>query len=435
MLGIFTKPVETLTAADVDEVLAQGWPEGYEVEYKEALPTKNGRPHAWTTGGTDLDAHARDEILSEIVAFANTQGGTLVLGIGETHDKPPRATAVVALQRVGDLARRFEDQARSCIEPPLPLLRVQAVETAAGEGVVVFRTGPSRTAPHRLTTNREAYKRHGSMTVRMDMRDIQEMTLNTARGLALINDTFATRRKDFHEWLDHHDYRSPWLSVIRATAVPLAELPDPGRLYARKPPLFRQPADYKVKIGQEEKNAELPLLTLNMKESPILRGVQRSGVATNGSFRQELRQSGGCDIWASYSKIFMPDGLEGTRFIHLWQSHVITIVLNILDQIDEFRSAVGVPDAEYALEVQLGFRLPNSDIGQPTQFVYATFLADAHGTGWYNMDTRSIVLPHLSVGPRPEFNQILNTIDADIFDAIGAYSERLPLEFDGARRG
>lgn len=61
MIGIFTKPVELLTSTDVDELIAQSWPEGYEVEFKGALPHKKGGTHPWINGG-GLDAEFAIEV-------------------------------------------------------------------------------------------------------------------------------------------------------------------------------------------------------------------------------------------------------------------------------------------------------------------------------------------------------------------------------------
>jgi predicted HTH transcriptional regulator len=82
MLGIFTKPLELVTASDVAELYGESWPEGYEVEFKKTLSDKRGGQHPWATGG-DVGDHARDEILAEVIAFANAQGGSLILGIEE----------------------------------------------------------------------------------------------------------------------------------------------------------------------------------------------------------------------------------------------------------------------------------------------------------------------------------------------------------------
>src|SRR6266851_1095080 len=122
MLAVFTKALDLVTAADIAELPAQTWPEGYEIEFKETLPHRTGGVDPWLSSQGKVGDYARDKILAEVVAFANSQGGSVILGIAETPDNPPRAHAVVPLPRVGDLARAFEDQARSCIDPPLPRL-------------------------------------------------------------------------------------------------------------------------------------------------------------------------------------------------------------------------------------------------------------------------------------------------------------------------
>jgi len=200
MLAVFTKSLDLVTATDIAQVPEQTWPEGDEVEFKETLAHRTGGVHPWLGGQGSIGDYTRDEILAEVVAFANYRGGSVILGIAETADNPPRADKIVPLPRVGELARRFEDQARSCIEPPLPRLLIRAIETdEQGGGVVVFRTSPSRAAPHRLTTTREAYVRRGSSTMKMTMREIQDMTLNVARGLVGIDAIFNQRRDAFSQ--------------------------------------------------------------------------------------------------------------------------------------------------------------------------------------------------------------------------------------------
>jgi hypothetical protein len=299
MLAVFTKTLDLVGAADIAELAAQTWPEGYEVEFKETLPNRKGGQHPWLTGG-DIGDHARDEILSEVIAFANAQGGSVVLGIEETSDKPPRAHAVAALPRIGELARRFEDQARSCIDPPLPRLQIRPIETdGQGGGVVVFRTSPSRAAPHRLTTTRESYVRRGLSTVKMTMREIQDMTLNVARGLAGIDASFKERQSAFQKWA------RPQADIIacRVTALPLADLPDPGRLFGR-PGIFPGERMFKATVGGEPFDLELGLGSLN--ERPRLRGIDRRNQTSRGAFQWELHQNGLTDLWIALGRSRSP---------------------------------------------------------------------------------------------------------------------------------
>jgi hypothetical protein len=419
MLAVFTKPIELVTAADIAELPAETWPEGYEVEFKKTLPDRKGGQHPWLTGG-DIGDHARDEILSEVIAFANAQGGSVVLGIEETSGKPPRAHAVAALPRVGELARRFEDQARSCIDPPLPRLQIRAIETdGQGGGVVVFRTQTSRAAPHRLTTTRESYVRRGSSTVKMTMREIQDMTLNVARGLAGIDATFKERRDAFHAWAGSQKQ----LVAYRVTALPLVDLPDPGRLY-NKQGLFPDHRKFTATVGGTSVTLRARIADVN--ESPQLRGVVRSGAHSPGSlFRWSLYQSGLTDLWISVPPAAAPTG--HTKFI-LDHSDVLGAVAISLSFIDHYRGHTGAPDAEYGIEIEIGTFYPSVGATPIGPLVIYRGLG---GIERSEIQELSVLLPRLSVGSHSEFANLLAVVDVDLYDALGirrAPALSLPLQ-------
>jgi predicted HTH transcriptional regulator len=145
MIALFTKSIELLTAEDVTGVV--GWPESLTVEFKEALPARDGRNDAWLGGGA-VEQYARDKLFKEVVAFANTSGGHLLLGVAETKDAPPAAAALTPVPRCIDLAERLSRVAQ-VIDPPIPLLLVRGIPVQDDAGVVVFRVPASRAAPHR----------------------------------------------------------------------------------------------------------------------------------------------------------------------------------------------------------------------------------------------------------------------------------------------
>jgi predicted HTH transcriptional regulator len=88
---LFTKPWDGLNADDVRGLL--GWPESSQVEFKQDIPERNGKRDPWYEGKGFMD-YGRDKLFKEIVAFANTLGGHLVLGISEMESKPPTAKEI-----------------------------------------------------------------------------------------------------------------------------------------------------------------------------------------------------------------------------------------------------------------------------------------------------------------------------------------------------
>ncbi len=198
---ILRKPLDAVTLSDLDDLIRVAARETGELEFKGALPfaPTKGQPATadrWIEKGDRIGDYARDQVLSEIVAFANADGGTLVLGLHETKDEPRRAERLEALPRCEDLAKRFLDATEDVIEPRLPSINVRAVLASDdGSGYVLMRVGKSLAGPHRLATTREFYVRRGERSARMSVREITDRTLELARTGDRIEAVFAQRRE------------------------------------------------------------------------------------------------------------------------------------------------------------------------------------------------------------------------------------------------
>jgi hypothetical protein len=108
-LSILRKPLSAISVADLDALIKSAARETGELEFKGALPfvpTKgqSAVSDRWIEKGDCIGDYARDQVLAEIVAFANADGGTLVLGLHETKDEPRRAERLEALPKCEDLA-------------------------------------------------------------------------------------------------------------------------------------------------------------------------------------------------------------------------------------------------------------------------------------------------------------------------------------------
>ncbi|HEX2715761.1 MAG TPA: ATP-binding protein, partial [Candidatus Acidoferrales bacterium] len=106
------KIFDQIVPGDITQLIADGVYESQLLEYKRDLPGDRGRPDPWLTGG-DPTAYARDHLLREVIAFANAQGGTVIVGMDETRDDPPRAAAICPIPRIHDLATRMANMARA----------------------------------------------------------------------------------------------------------------------------------------------------------------------------------------------------------------------------------------------------------------------------------------------------------------------------------
>lgn len=150
------------------------------LEFKSDLSEKKGGLSEWRQGKETVSGYARDRLLSEIMAFANANGGFLVLGVEEDKGKPPRRVcALLPFPKVHDLYERLVGMCRDGIDPQIPNLQIHPVEIGGnGDGVIVFKIPRSPIRPHRLKSNGQVYMRqHLSCERVATMREVQDLVL------------------------------------------------------------------------------------------------------------------------------------------------------------------------------------------------------------------------------------------------------------------
>lgn len=343
MLALFNKPLELLMDEDIAAVV--GWPESLTVEFKEALPAREGRTDAWVSGG-NIEQYARDKLFKEVVAFANTSGGHLVLGVAETKDAPPTAAALRPIPRCVELADRL-GRAAQAIDPPIPLLLVRGIPTQGDAGVVVFRVPASRAAPHR-SPDKDCYVRRDTESTPMSMREIQEMTLAAGRHGEIVNTRFAQAATQFANWFAAPLEGQPQASGFRITAVPVGARFDLGRLYGRDD-LGNLQQNFSISVDGYGTQAHAVRLPERIR--PIVRGVRRTYDDTGEPVYLDLHSDGMVDLG------FRVSPRSGQQMIALgW---VIAYTINVLRAANNLRTRAGIPDCEYGIEVEVRNSPPN----------------------------------------------------------------------------
>jgi Putative DNA-binding domain len=386
---LFGKPINAITAADINHLVKEAARESDVVEFKGALSAKGGHD-AWHDGANKIGEPARDKIVSEVIAFANAHGGTLVLGIAETDDKPPRAGKVIPIRECADLAGRLMLMLRDVVEPPFaPFPVVRAVEMSGREGVVVIQVAASRNAPHRHSSNLESYVRRGEHTQRMTMREIQDMTLHVERGLALLERQFAESSERFA-----NTCRPSTGVALRATAVSLTPLSLPVPNDATISPTFRQ---FQGTRGQQKVQVAVPHAPGSFR--PTLRGIMGRDSFDHDEVSLEIRDSG-------LIEIFFKRGQANPQV--LYAAWFVGLACNALAIIDYLRQAAASPGAEYGLELAV--------------YAGGGFMVGAYGGREYgsaNWSLGSITFPRYRVGDQLGFSGLVELIDRDFWNAMG----------------
>lgn len=395
---MISKPLDQITPEDIADLYARGAYESQILEFKQELPGERGRPDPWITGG-NFTNYARDRLSREIVAFANAQGGTLIVGIEETEDNPPRAAAARPIPRIQDLAMQLEEAARACIDPRLPALQARGIEMDnAGRGVLIFRVTPSPTGPHRVDSDGHAFIRRGTSSVKMTMREIQDLTLDLARGAERLDELFVKRATAFANWLQHSQPGER--GGVRITAVPLAPLPRIQRIASNlQPPVI--PPRYVVKNGNTDTDFLVPQHGF---ARPIVRGLRRH--AHDDSVRVDILESGLVDFWYNQPV---------TQGLHFQLPWFFASYLSVLDYVDWMRSIVDVPDWEFAIELGFAARAltgPNLVLGVIYKPSSTIEIADV-----------PIIFPRIPSRSRLDREEIINLVLRDLLDAAGEQSE------------
>jgi hypothetical protein len=346
VLGVLTKPLSIVDAADIDVMISEQVPESDVIEFKESLPGKNGELDPWMRGEDRVGDRAKIEVLEEVIAFANAHGGTLLIGIAETDDAPKRAAEMKPISRCAELADRLHLMARDLIDPQIPGIEIRGIITAAGgDGAVIIRVPESRLAPHRHRTSIHSTVRRADRTERMSMREIQDLTLQRAAAADRLEARFAERSSRFRDIIVRRA-RAPkrvGAQGARVTLIPTVDRPSLSGVHGRDD--IRPTQDvFRLRVGQAVLDAAVPVGYLTAR--PILRGTRFETQNSNSmavEYVQEVHSDGMVEFWlAEYNLI--EGGHAGAEA--LYPDWVVAMVANALVTVDRVRKAAGTPSAE-----------------------------------------------------------------------------------------
>jgi hypothetical protein len=168
-----------VTWEDLERLVESGREENDTIEFKRSFKgsedyaalTDKGREQA-------LDALAR-----EAIAFLNTRGGDIIIGVAETSGLHPKAEALTPVQNPADAADRISRGLSALVEPAQTNINVRAIRDPSDSkrGAILLRIRPSVRAPHRSRRTLECYARRGSESVPMAMDEVQDVTINRNR--------------------------------------------------------------------------------------------------------------------------------------------------------------------------------------------------------------------------------------------------------------
>jgi hypothetical protein len=177
---LIRKKLEQITEADFIYLKENEVPEGISIEYKKELMLK--------------DREQKAEFLADVISFANSGGGDLLIGIDEKNGIPVAMMGIDVLDQ-DDLALQVENICRDKIEPRISGLRTHFVKLANGRYVFVLRIAQSWNGPHRNMYSYQFFMRNSRGKAPMDVSELRSAFTQSMQAIERIREFRASRLK------------------------------------------------------------------------------------------------------------------------------------------------------------------------------------------------------------------------------------------------
>lgn len=259
---------ENVGEGDLQELVATQVPEGLRVEYKRE-----------SYGNADAD---KREALKDISAFANSQGGHLVIGIETREGLPVALHGVPSLNADAEILR-MEQLIRSGIEPRILNVRSKALRLQNGNTALLLRVPRSWNVPHRVCAQNanRFWLRNSSGVHEASMDELRALFTQTTSAIDRV------RR-----------FRDERVQTIAAGRGP-RPLEGNGRLILHVVPLSATATSSKIDLD------------LALRNHQAFRPIAASGMSPRFNFEGFINERGG-DLNHGYTQLFRNGALEAT---------------------------------------------------------------------------------------------------------------------------
>lgn len=119
-----------------------------------------------TNGKRSISKLAKGKVFREICAFANSDGGTLIIGLDEAD------LTINSIPDPEDLADRIDSMCQTILEPPIREVYVRGLTNSLKESIVIVEIPASTKAPHRLMSSEITSEFKGQVYVRSNTKSI-----------------------------------------------------------------------------------------------------------------------------------------------------------------------------------------------------------------------------------------------------------------------
>lgn len=192
--------------------------ESLRVEYKDRIPGKKA-------------AEGYVTVAKQVAAFANAEGGHIVLGVREQGGEPVAAEGI-EVEDVDQLILQLQQAVSARADPPVPSVRFHPVEMGPGRYVLIIAVPQSWTRPHQVDHQFPLRREAGKEPMRTS-------EVRTAIALADVAMSEA------------HRFREERLQAVMNGEVSYPLAPKPTIVFHVIPLAFSSPT-HRIELGDEE---------------------------------------------------------------------------------------------------------------------------------------------------------------------------------------
>lgn len=199
------RSLSELTLSDFQSLIEKKVREDHHLDYKE---------NAYRGNSQDIR-----EMLRDITALANSDGGYLIMGIRE--DKQSRASELTPIEDPYEKSQAMRQVCLDCVQDRIQGLEIDVFETGDNQGLIVVHVPPSDYRPHMMIRDHhtDLFKRYGTDKRPMTISEIREQILNNPRFQRLIELEMITRGYTRPKETKSRTIEPPYIQVFTESAV------------------------------------------------------------------------------------------------------------------------------------------------------------------------------------------------------------------------